>query len=860
MIGASKLYPDALMVFPGAQENNMRELFLKSPEYNFNFTLLKDINLEDITRLILVDCQHASRIGPFAAIVDKKGLDIHIYDHHPDVENKITYSKGIIRNCGSTTAIIALMLRERNEVLSIEEATAMMLGVYEDTGSLIFPSTTIDDYQAAAWLMSQGANLNVVADYTSQELTSEQVALLNDLLESLKIVNYYNFTIGIASRSIEEYVDDAAVLARKIRDIEGLDSIFLVLGMGARVHIIARSRIKDLNTALILKEFGGGGHATAAAATVRDLTVIQTVEKLENLIGKIIKSGLILSAIMSSPVKTVSSGTNMEEAREIISRYNLNAMPVIKNGEMAGVISRQIVEKSLFHNLGKVPVSEYMYSDFMQATPETPIQEVINYLAGHNHRIVPVFKDGALVGIVTRTDILRYLHNTDESKLYKGRENSHSSRNIKGKLKGSLQPEIYNLLVEFGKTGDELGLNVYAVGGFVRDMMIGEKNLDIDITVEGDGIKFAEQFAKKYGARVKSHEKFGTAVILFSDKKKIDVASTRLEYYDSPGVLPTVERSSLKMDMYRRDFSINTLAISLIGKEFGKLVDYFGGRRDLKEKSIKVLHNLSFVEDPTRVFRAVRFEQRLGFNIAAQTEDLIKSAVKMDFFEKLKGKRLLSELIHIFQETNFVNSIERMGELGLLKFIHPSITLKDELLELLKETQQVVSWFELLYLDITYEKWVVVFLSLCDLLESDEFIETCKRLSVVEQYTKKLSDYKQISEKILGGMISKNRNKTLTSSFIFRSLNNIPVEIALYIMAKSNNKIVKQSISSYFTHLKSVGTILSGKDLEKLGIPKGKVYKEYLNLLLDAKLDGTVSSKEDEINFIKNILMINTKM
>ena len=162
--------------------------------------------------------------------------------------------------------------------------------------------------------------------------------------------------------------------------------------------------------------------------------------------------------------------------------------------------------------------------------------------------------------------------------------------------------------------GEELSLPVYAVGGFVRDLLLGIENYDIDVTVEGDGILFAETFAKRFGCRCKTHHKFGTGVLIFPDGLKIDVASTRVEYYESPGALPTVESSTLKADMYRRDFTINTLAIRLNTPEFGVLIDYYGGQRDIQERIIRVLHNLSFVEDPTRVFRAIRFEQRLEFS------------------------------------------------------------------------------------------------------------------------------------------------------------------------------------------------------------------------------------------------------
>ena len=188
-----------------------------------------------------------------------------------------------------------------------------------------------------------------------------------------------------------------------------------------------------------------------------------------------------------------------------------------------------------------------------------------------------------------------------------------------------------------------LGYGAYLVGGSVRDLLRGEENLDLDIVIEGDGIAFARVLGEKLGAKVRTHQKFATAQI-FVDSLKLDVATARTEYYESPAALPKVETSSIKKDLYRRDFTINTLAVKLNSRDFGVLIDFFGGQRDLREKAIRVLHNLSFVEDPTRAFRAVRFAERFGFKISRHTENLIKSTLEMNLFDMLSGPRLFEEL------------------------------------------------------------------------------------------------------------------------------------------------------------------------------------------------------------------------
>ncbi|WP_243371329.1 A-adding tRNA nucleotidyltransferase [Geotalea sp. SG265] len=855
MVAAKILYPDALMVFSGAQEKSMRDFFLKSTGYALNFTRLKDVDLTAITRLIIVDCQHSSRIGRFAEILHRPGLEIHIYDHHPESSGDIVPTGGVIRASGSSTTILTSLLREQGVEVNPTEATLMMLGIYEDTGSLIFPSTTTEDFHAAAWLLEHGASLNTVADFITQELTAEQVSLLNDLLKSLKTTELHGVEISIAQASVDYYIGDIAVLAHMMRDMENLEALFVVVGMASRVYIVARSRISEVNVSEILQEFGGGGHASAASAAVKDLTVIQVLEKLEKVLRARVNPRRTAGDIMSSPVKTIDAGATMEEAREMLTRYNVNALPVVKDGRLAGIISRRIVEKSLYHNLGQVPVTDYMHSEFMTATPGTGIKEIQDYMIGRNRRLVPVLDDGRLAGVVTRTDILRYMHNGEDLYDLARAPVPMKSKEMRGLMGRTLTPRILQILHDLGTVGDSLDVPVYAVGGFVRDLLMYVPNLDVDVTVEGDGILFAETFAGRFGCRVKSHDKFGTAVIVFPDGFKIDVASTRLEYYVSPGALPTVERSSLKMDLYRRDFTINTLAIRLNESHFGVMLDFFGAQRDLQDRLIRVLHNLSFVEDPTRVFRAIRFEQRLNFTIAKHTENLIKNAVKMDFLEKLGGKRLLAELVHILREKEPIKAIERMASFGLLRFIHPVLELTSRTRILLEESRRILTWFDLLFLDRSYERWAVYFLVLCESLTHDQLWGTCTRLSVSEHYREKLFETRSQGEEALAAMEKKAvRNGTMANSEVFFLLKDLPVEVLLYLMSKTGSDEVKKWLSLYFTKLQNIRCFITGHDLRRLHVPPGPVYRELLDLVLKARLDGKVTSRKEELELVRHKL------
>jgi tRNA nucleotidyltransferase (CCA-adding enzyme) len=855
MIAAKKLYPEALMVFSGAQEKGVRDFFQKQSGPLPDFTRLKEVDFSRITRLIIVDCQHSSRIARFGELAKAGGLEVHIFDHHPKTSGDLPATGGVIRPSGSTTTILVGMLMKRNVEVTPYEATLMMLGIHEDTGNLTYPSTTAEDYAAAAWLLERGANLNEVADSIGKELTAEQVSLLNDLLNSLKTTSLKGVDVSIAQASVDRYVGDVAGLAHMIRDMENLQALFLVVGMGDRVYVIARSRIPEVRVGEILQELGGGGHATAASATVRGLTLIQVLERLEAVLRQRVDPRRVARDIMSSPVKTLPATCTIEEAQEQLVRYNVTAMPVVSGDRVRGIISRKIVEKALYHNLGTVPVADYMHSEFLAATPDTPISEIQAWMVGGDARLVPVIADGTLVGVVSRTDLLRY--SLGGEALYDLARDAIQVKNreIESLMNRHLPDFAVELLHELGRVGDRLELPVYAVGGFVRDLLLGHQNQDMDVTVEGDGILFAEACAAEFGGRVKSHQKFGTAVIILPGGYKIDVASTRLEYYLSPGALPTVEHSSLKMDLYRRDFTVNTLAIRLNAGSFGTLIDYFGAYRDLQARVIRVLHNLSFVEDPTRVFRAIRFEQRLNFKIARHTEDLIKNAVKMEFLEKLGGRRLLSELVQILKEKEPLKGIGRMASLGLMRFIHPELELTLALKELLEEVRYVVSWFDLLYLERPYERWAVYYLALCDTLTDEQFWATCTRLAVSEHFKQKLAEMRRHGVELIASLERKlGREGKLENSDIYFFLRPLSVEVLLYQMAKCHNPEVKRSISLYFTKLHGVQTAIRGEDLKKLGLESGPRYRELLDAVLSARLNGNVFSREDELHLVRTLL------
>jgi tRNA nucleotidyltransferase (CCA-adding enzyme) len=396
--------------------------------------------------------------------------------------------------------------------------------------------------------------------------------------------------------------------------------------------------------------------------------------------------------------------------------------------------------------------------------------------------------------------------------------------------------------------GDMLGYNVYLVGGLVRDVFLKRENLDVDIVVEGDGINFARTCAENLEVRVRSHRKFGTAVLIFPNGFKVDVATARMEYYESPAAPPIVETSSLKMDLFRRDFTINTLAVKLNESDYGTLVDHFGGQKDLKEKVIRVLHNLSFVEDPTRILRAIRFEQRFGFKIGKLTLALIKNAVSINCFEGLSGRRLYLELKLLLMEQEPFRAIERMNELDLLQFISPDIKYTSRSKKLFAEIKGVISWFDLLYLEESYEPWKVYWYGLTSFLNPKAIQNMAERMQMADQESQRLLSQRMGITHLTDQLFRFKRNNNYD---LYTLLSQYDTEILLYMMARTTSKKVKKMISNYFTKLKGTTVILKGKDLKGMGFQPGVIYKEIFNNLMEARLNNIVSTKKDEISFVK---------
>ncbi|MDR3629579.1 MAG: CBS domain-containing protein [Desulfocapsaceae bacterium] len=866
MIAAQKLYPGAVLAFPGSQEKGLRDFISQSLLYSYDFQKTKNIDPAKVDQLVVVDTRSSVRIGPFAACLKNPGLSLHIYDHHPGAAGDMEGDVQVVDNVGATVTILTQILKERQISVNADEATIFCLGIYEDTGSLTHLTTTPADLKAAAWLLEQGARLDIVSQFITYELTTLQVELLHDLMKTAQTYTIQGIPIIVVSLTLPDYIDDFSLIIRRFMNMENLDTLFALVSMAGRIYLIARSRIPEVNVGTIARDLGGGGHSTAASATIQNMTMIEAQEKLIQVLHRHIFPQPIAREMMSQPAITISVDTSIHQANLTLTRYNITSIPVLplpsdtKDATVplvAGIITRMVIEKAIHHNLGHLPVGEYMTSDIEVLSLNATLSDIQDVIIEHRQRLIPIVHERELKGVITRTDLLNRLVN-DPSHLPKNmiHESEQPSlartRNINTLIVECLSKKIITLLRTIGEVADSLQFNAFAVGGFVRDLLLKKSNLDLDVVIEGDGIVFAKRLAEVLQGRVKTHERFATAMVLMPDGFKIDVATARLEYYEYPAALPTVELSSIKLDLYRRDFTINAMAIHLNPASFGTLNDFFNCQNDLKHRAIKVLHNLSFVEDPTRIFRAIRLEKRMDFQIVEHTRRLIRSAVKMQLFGKDSDPRFLTELQIILSEENPLPAIQRLAEFDLFQFLwpdlKPNLKIDRRFMHILTQAYRALSWFRLLYLKDRCEAWMVYLLAIMGRSTSTELLAFCKRFNLPDKTMGTLLGQKENAEKIAGLMM---RRRAMRNSEIFRLLISLDNEGLLYLMAIARKNDIKMAVSLYVTSLSRIRPLLSGQRLKDMGYRPGPAFTSMLNDLLDARLDGLVQSEAEEEALIR---------
>ena len=877
LLGSALLDEQSIPVLPRRLNRNARA-FITLYGSELPFVDGRYLPSETVEVATLVDTQ---------SLITLKGMtrktQVQVIDHHPirpDLPEPWTVTTSPL---GSCTTFFVERLREQNGDLSIVQASLLLLGIYEDTGSLTYASTTSCDVRAAAFLLEQGASLRILNEFLNPPLSEEQRRIYDRLLAVAETFTINGQKIVTARCIGEDTTEEISSVAHKLRDLMDPDALFLLVHTSEGIRLVARSTTDQVNVAEVAARFGGGGHDRAASALIHPENLPMTSEdpsplefvyrNLILILPEFVLPSITVAQLMSPQPLVISPTTLAKDASMLMQRYGYEGYPVVENDKVIGLLTRRAVDRALSHKLN-LPVASLMEAGEVIVAPGDSVEHLQGVMTSTGWGQVPVVDPETckIIGIVTRTDLLKTL--------------SHSTtlterQNLASQLEAALPPARLALLKVIASQAHDRHMAIYLVGGFVRDLLLERPSLDFDLVVEGDAISLGRRLAQLFGGRIVSHQRFGTAKWriaeirteltrqfsqLMSDSQggpweglnpqdlpeSLDLISARTEFYDYPTALPTVERSSIKLDLHRRDFTINTMALRLDGRHYGELYDYWGGLLDLRRGLVRVLHSLSFVDDPTRMLRAVRFEQRFGFRIESRTLQLIGEA--LDLTRQVSGDRIRHELDLMFQETKPAAMLDRLQELGLLSAIHPDLCWQQELgpilIAVLREpidplwgcSQEVVQGLErrrLGYLVVSLKLPLEKINSISTRLHFSHHLK--KELIAVCTLTRRLPD-----------LLNKSPSQ------IVNELESVSPEV-LYVLYQYYST-VESSLNLHsllwqlVSHWRQIQPMTHGGSLQKLGIPPGPIYRQLLERLRAAWLDGKVTNEVEEQALLRELL------
>jgi tRNA nucleotidyltransferase (CCA-adding enzyme) len=869
LLAAHLLDEKALPVLPHRMNRNVRA-FITIYGAELMFMEARDLPGEPIESVTLVDTQSMVTLKGFNSKTKVRAID-----HHPLREDLPDEWQVSLVDTGATTTILVETLRELNHELSTVQATLLLLGIYEDTGSLTYSSTTPRDLQVAAFLLAQGASLRIAGDFLNHPLSLPQQRLYDELRQSAKTLKVHGHSVVICSGDAKEINEELSSIAHKLRDLLDPDALIVLVTTRGGVQMIARSTSEHIDVGKIAGHFGGGGHDRAAAVLVKDLPLPAVERELILKLPDFVRPAITVAQIMSRGLQVLTPDTPAEVAAERMARYGYEGYPVVDDGKVVGLLTRRAVDRTLSHKMNLVAARIMDAGNHVVQTTDS-LEHLQRLMTDTGWGQIPVVQPDTqqIIGIVTRTDLLKILTQSDRGL---------GVSNLTTRLEAALPAARLALLRAVAQKAHDQHLAVYIVGGFVRDLLLEHPSLDFDLVVEadstgGDAIGLAHSLAEQYGGRVTAHAQFGTAkwyleqslglknhVLNRQDGGNqveisaldlppfIDLITARTEFYTYPTALPTVERGSIKLDLHRRDFTINTLALRLDGRHYGDLHDYWGGMNDLRQKLVRVLHSLSFVDDPTRILRAVRFEQRFEFKIEERTLELLFEAREM--LARVTGDRIRHEIDHILNEPRIIFMIDRLAELDLLTAIHPGLVWD----EWLKER------FKMIPVGDPEDDWNADLMPVNSRPEWPEYrrrvLYTLWLMRMPMAELRSLGDRLHYPHNIAAqinaaGKLWRKLPELYAAkpSQIVSVMDEMPYLAVFACYLAYYDTPLSQLVYSYLTVWRYQVPNYTGDDIRQRGIPPNPVYKEILGCLRNAWLDGEITTNEEEKNLFESLI------
>ncbi|MEH1875431.1 CBS domain-containing protein [Nostoc sp.] len=884
-VGLTRLLPGSKIVLSGGSHPPVRD-FLALHRDEYPLIERRSVNPEKIRSLSVVDTQQRDRLGKAAEWLDLPNLkEIIVYDHHLGQESDIAATRSHISSVGATTTLIVEQLQQQQISLTPAEATVMALGIHVDTGSLTFDLSTPRDAFALAWLMQQGASLSVISTYRDPSLSLQLQQLLTESLENLESLYLHGYTVAWVTLKTDAFVPGLSSLASQLVELTEIDALLLaneydLAESESRLTVIGRSQIPKTNLNVLFQLLGGGGHSQAASLNLRGVDSQTILQQLVDGVKAQIPNPPTARDLMSSPVRTILPETTIAEAQRILLRYGHSGLSVVDtHGQLVGIISRRDIDIALHHGFSHAPVKGYMTRNLRTITADTTLPQIESLMVTYDIGRLPVLENQQLVGIVTRTDVLRELHQErdeeEEGQKFKIQNDAHAALTkfkipLNTELQNRLAPQLWQLLTIASQEAEKRGWHLYLVGGAVRDLLLAQASSgtfmikDIDLVVDGfhksadvgAGVELAKALQQVYPtARLEIHGAFQTAALLWHkdaelDSLWVDIATARTEFYPYPAANPEVEASSIRQDLYRRDFTINAIALRLTTPRTGELLDFFGGLIDLQAKQIRVLHANSFIEDPTRIFRGVRFAVRFGFQIEPQTEEFIRYAINSGIYDRTAQEnsrtpalqtRLKTELKHILEAPYWKSVLQLLDNLGALQCIHPTLKLDAELLRQLRLLERCLRRFDA---EQTLIHWEMRLEALITQLAPEYRAKVAKNLQLQEDSIKRLQNLASVQTNVMESL-----PKCESPSQVVQLLRQYDLPM-LILIALQSPRSLRHQIWEYLTVWANVQPLLNGNDLKKLGYKPGPQYRQILDDILAATLDGVIKHRSEAEEFL----------
>ena len=862
MLGAYLLQKDAYVVLPNVMNRNVQS-FLHLYGADLPFVTSSELPNEPIASITLVDTQSMITLKGM-----RKDTQVYVIDHHKmKLDFPPHWHFESVDTAACTTHFIE-HLQENNGHLSLIQATLLLLGIYEDSGSLSYANTTSQDASAVAYLLDNGASLKIATEFLNPPLSAGQHKVFDDILTHMDSLTIQNCKILVAGADAPDLEDEVSSIAHKVTDLLDPDALFIFVKTKEGIRLVARSITDQINVGDIAVQYGGGGHPRASSALIKtnkenpnQLADILRIFKSE--LPDYVNPAITVSQLMSKKPLTIQLDTTARQAYQLMQRFGYEGYPVIEDDQVKGLLTRRAVDRALSHKLDMKAASLMEAGDYSVA-PQDSLEKLQQIMAESGWGQVPVIdpESKKIIGITTRTDLLKILA---------GRGRGEAQRkNLAAEIQSALPLHLLNLLDIISLTASQLKLPIFVVGGFVRDLLLKTPSFDLDFVVEGDAIQLATRLSEQYGGKITSHKKFGTAKwqLNFNNPAlqkrlhnngsslnktnslpaSIDLISARTEFYEKPSALPTVKQSSIKLDLHRRDFTINTMAIRLDGNHFGDLYDYWGGLNDLSHQNIRVLHSLSFVDDPTRMLRAVRFEQRFGFSIEPRTLQLMKEACNL--LDEVSGERIRHEIDQMLLEKHPGKMIARLDQLSLLQQINPALewhtTLAGQFKQLFSQSLPE-DWKFYDRAAPAKQKSQVAYILLLSKLSANQLERVCTRLRLknhLRQMVHKANDL-QPSLPELTAMPASQAAALLEDCSPL-------VVYCLYLQAADEK--TRAVLTAFATQWRWIKPTIDGKQLMEMGVEKGPRIGDILDELKAAWIDNKINSAAEEIRYLKDLL------